>query len=389
MMGWFRRSSLRIVSIIIVNFFCLHPLFKSPSAWGRVSISKRCRECHSGVKARELGLKDVYSKIDRYAYRHPGVEDGCVNCHIIKTLPESNVKEILTHDYQDEQIVRLKGLSYDRKWTLSLKAKDRGGVETSFEPIGLVPSQVKSSVFDDQRAPAINRVRVEEVRQAIFVEATIRWDTDKFASSEVEYGLTDAYGDRARAEDVFVLDHRVKLAGLKGGKRYHFRVISRDIFGNVSMSEDFILDTGKKFASMPTDLMDGMSPLEIDGVNLFKAEGSKDIYLRVMTNRETKILVTLTEDVEMDNHGFGLVSLRQLQIDVCYKCHRFGISHPVGIRSRGAKIARIPRGLPTIKGGMLTCITCHYPHGGDRRYLSRLNADRDLCVVCHTSEPYK
>ena len=74
----------------------------------------------------------------------------------------------------------------------------------------------------------------------------------------------------------------------------------------------------------------------------------------------------------------------ELTIDVCYSCHpgiRGVASHPVRIYATGD--TRIPDDLQTIKDGMITCATCHNPHGGEGKKLVREVIKTKLCVTCH------
>lgn len=74
----------------------------------------------------------------------------------------------------------------------------------------------------------------------------------------------------------------------------------------------------------------------------------------------------------------------ELTIEVCYTCHprnSIGSSHPVRLYA-GENDTVIPKQLPTI-GGMLTCVTCHNPHGSQGKQLVREEIVTKLCVTCH------
>jgi predicted CXXCH cytochrome family protein len=73
----------------------------------------------------------------------------------------------------------------------------------------------------------------------------------------------------------------------------------------------------------------------------------------------------------------------RLAINACYQCHpesELGTSHPV--RLYGGQDVRIPAELPTVDG-MMTCVTCHDPHGGQGKMLVRTLIKTQLCVTCH------
>ncbi len=73
----------------------------------------------------------------------------------------------------------------------------------------------------------------------------------------------------------------------------------------------------------------------------------------------------------------------EMAINACYQCHpesSLGTSHPVRLYS--GQDVRIPEELPTVDG-MLTCVTCHDPHGAPGVMLAREVVKTKLCVTCH------
>jgi len=74
-----------------------------------------------------------------------------------------------------------------------------------------------------------------------------------------------------------------------------------------------------------------------------------------------------------------------LAINACYQCHpqsTLGTSHPV--RLYGSAEVKIPVHLPTVDG-MLSCVTCHNPHGAIGLKLVRETITTKLCISCHYS----
>jgi hypothetical protein len=55
---------------------------------------------------------------------------------------------------------------------------------------------------------------------------TITWTTDIASDSQVEYGLTTAYGSMSALDSTLVTSHSINLTGLTAGTTYHYRVIS-------------------------------------------------------------------------------------------------------------------------------------------------------------------
>ena len=113
--------------------------------------------------------------------------------------------------------------SYDRSGNYS------AGVTASAAPV--------DNVF-----PVISGVGADNVTSS---GATIRWTTDEPADSQVEYGVTAAYGSATPLDASMTTAHVVPLSGLAPATLYHYRVGSADALGNRSVSED------RTFATAP------------------------------------------------------------------------------------------------------------------------------------------
>lgn len=74
-------------------------------------------------------------------------------------------------------------------------------------------------------------------------DVVIRWDTSIPSSSEVEYGLTPAYGKTSGRKMTMTASHTVMLGGLAPGVPYHFRVKSESVTGSTVASRDYTLTT--------------------------------------------------------------------------------------------------------------------------------------------------
>ena len=104
----------------------------------------------------------------------------------------------------------------------------------------------------DTRPPLISAVDISDRSES---SATISWTTDEAATSQVQYGATDAYGSATPVDEELTTSHSVTLAGLEPDTTYHFRVKSKDAIGNETTSE-----TDQTFASLsalPVDLRVG------------------------------------------------------------------------------------------------------------------------------------
>lgn len=72
--------------------------------------------------------------------------------------------------------------------------------------------------------------------------AVICWETDRLATSEVDYGLTEAYGASVSDGDLR-MTHEVLIPGLDAETTYHYRAASVDAFGNRTVSPDATFTT--------------------------------------------------------------------------------------------------------------------------------------------------
>ncbi|MBP9773047.1 MAG: fibronectin type III domain-containing protein [Candidatus Peribacteraceae bacterium] len=90
------------------------------------------------------------------------------------------------------------------------------------------------------------------------ISATITWDTDEDANSQVEYGSTTAYGlvVPSAPTSVYGTGHSITINGLSPNQLYHFRVISSDESDNAAQSGDFSFTTN-----------DNTSPSIVSGPN--------------------------------------------------------------------------------------------------------------------------
>ncbi len=216
------------------------------------------------------------------------------------------------------------------------------------------------------------------------MEATISWITDVPATTEITYGEIGAkYRKTFTAENLLSNRHNVTLGGLKHKNTYSYRVISRDISGNMLQSKEYFFDTSEDVSRMNESRDgEGVSPL-IRDIKVFKTGRKDDFYLQVSTNKAVEFLVWFTEIQQMEERQcYGYSPTRYSTIDVCLTCHKQDASHPVGVRSRNPKI-KISEDLTTIEEGVLTCVTCHAPHGGEKVYFIRTIFPKNLCIKCH------
>jgi RHS repeat-associated protein len=92
----------------------------------------------------------------------------------------------------------------------------------------------------DSTAPVITGVSSSAVTNN---SATISWNTNEPADSQVVYGPTQAYGQSTTLNPALVTAHSQELSGLTPGTLYYYRVKSRDAAGNLATSAEFTFTT--------------------------------------------------------------------------------------------------------------------------------------------------
>jgi hypothetical protein len=92
----------------------------------------------------------------------------------------------------------------------------------------------------DIDAPLISEVAAGSITG---VGATITWITDEPATSQVDYGLTDQYGQATALDTSLATSHSVSLTGLAAGSTYHYQVRSKDALNHEGFSGDHTFTT--------------------------------------------------------------------------------------------------------------------------------------------------
>ena len=107
-------------------------------------------------------------------------------------------------------------------------------------PIGAYYGYLAWAGAVDTTPPVITAVNATAI---IHDSAKINWTTDENADGQVEYGTSVAYGSATPVTSKFEKSHAVALSGLTPTTQYHYRVKSRDGWGNLAVSGDFTFTT--------------------------------------------------------------------------------------------------------------------------------------------------
>jgi hypothetical protein len=126
--------------------------------------------------------------------------------------------------------------------SLSAVARDAAGNKTT-------SAAVTVTVSNDITPPVISAVSASSMTAT---GATIGWSTDETSDSQVDYGVTTAYGSSNALNASLVTAHTMSLSGLTANTLYHYRVRSRDAAGNLALSGDFSFTTLAGDTTLPT-----------------------------------------------------------------------------------------------------------------------------------------
>ncbi|HTN42830.1 MAG TPA: fibronectin type III domain-containing protein, partial [Nitrospiria bacterium] len=110
----------------------------------------------------------------------------------------------------------------------TVTAYDSSGNESGFSNEG-------SKTFADTTPPVISAIGAGSITSS---GATITWTTNEASDTQVQYGITTAYGSSTTLNSTKVTSHSQALTGLLAATLYHYRVLSRDAAGNLAASGD-------------------------------------------------------------------------------------------------------------------------------------------------------
>ena len=107
---------------------------------------------------------------------------------------------------------------------------------------GAVSDEQSFTTLGDTTPPVISAVIASNVTDSSVI---IFWSTNEPATSQVEYGTTDAYGSSTTFNSSLVYLHGVVISGLNPDTTYHFRVRSQDGASppNEALSGDYTFTT--------------------------------------------------------------------------------------------------------------------------------------------------
>jgi hypothetical protein len=104
---------------------------------------------------------------------------------------------------------------------------------------GNVSAVMSSTITLDTTAPVLSFIASQNITAS---GANINWTTNELSNTQVDYGLTSAYGSTA-ANAALLTNHSQALTGLTASSTYHYRVKSTDAAGNTAIGGDSTFTT--------------------------------------------------------------------------------------------------------------------------------------------------
>ena len=144
----------------------------------------------------------------------------------------TSLGELFTFSHE----VVLAGLNSETTFHFRVYAEDLHGNSTYSGDATFTTTEVPV----DGQGPVISEVAVVEIAEST---ATIVWETDEPGDGQVEYGTQLPYDNATLLNDSLLINHRVTLNNLAAGTVHHFRILSRDQWGNLTWSEDYPFTT--------------------------------------------------------------------------------------------------------------------------------------------------
>jgi type VI protein secretion system component Hcp len=129
----------------------------------------------------------------------------------------------------------LSNLAASTTYHFRVRSKDASGNAT-------VSNDFIFTTARDTQAPVISNVATSNISMTA---ATVSWNTDEPADSQIEYGLDNNYGTLSNHDANRVTEHSIALSNLTAGTTYHFRAISQDTAGNFARSKDITFTTAR------------------------------------------------------------------------------------------------------------------------------------------------
>jgi phosphodiesterase/alkaline phosphatase D-like protein len=168
-----------------------------------------------------------------------------------------NAPILLTGDQTTYTVLGLAGGT----WYFSVTAYDIDGNESAF-------SNEVSIVLEsaDSTPPVISGVTGSGITA---IAATISWTTNEASDTQIDYGLTTAYGSSTTLNSSLVTSHSQSLTSLTASTTYYYRVRSSDAAGNLATAGPYFFTTAAPSDTTPPTISGvGSSSITASGATI-------------------------------------------------------------------------------------------------------------------------
>jgi chitodextrinase len=131
--------------------------------------------------------------------------------------------------------------------TYSLSCSGSGGSASDSATVSVTPVAVPPT---QGQAPVISNVAISQLNSS---SATITWNTDNLADSQVKYGTDTSFTQASTINVTPTTAHSVKISKLRAGTTYYYKVVSKNSLGLSAESSSQTFTTASK-PSMPLNL---------------------------------------------------------------------------------------------------------------------------------------
>jgi hypothetical protein len=193
--------------------------------------------------------------------------------------------------------------------TVSTNCKLPFGLAVKLGLAHKIEKHKQGTTTPDTLAPTISYIASRADRTS----ATVTWYTNERATTQLAYGTTSAYGSTTALVTKLGFLHSVKITGLSPATTYHFKVMSRDASGNLSVSSDSTLTTRTAAdATSPT-----ISAISVSGIGATTAtvnwttnEPAKSkVYFASGSSLNVNTASSVTNNALVTNHVMTLSGL--------------------------------------------------------------------------------
>ena len=141
------------------------------------------------------------------------------------------------------QSYTLAGLAAGTSYRVAMTASDAAGNVAPISNVVVVTTAGTPTPPPppaDTTAPTLSAITAGSITTT---GATISWNTNEAADTQVDIGLTSSYGQSSTLSTTLETTHSQTLSGLTSGTLYHYRVKSKDAAGNLAVSGDNTVTT--------------------------------------------------------------------------------------------------------------------------------------------------